>query len=131
MNDCIFCKIVGGEAPSFKIYEDKEFIAFLSIFPKTEGSTIVIPKKHYPSYVFDLPDKMYHQLLDVAQKVARQLDSKIDDSDRTALLFEGLEVDHVHAKLYPLHGAELEPSTEGPRASDDDLKKIAEDLKAK
>jgi len=132
MSDCIFCKIVSGEAPSFKIYEDDSFLAFLSIFPKTVGSTVVIPKKHYSSYVFNLPDNIYRQLLDVTRKVARQLDSRIEDSDRTALVFEGLEVDHVHAKLYPLHGgAELyegESPIEGPRASDDDLKKIAEDL---
>ena len=53
--DCIFCKIVNGEVPCHKVWEDEKHLAFLTIFPNTEGVTVVIPKKHYPSYVFDLP----------------------------------------------------------------------------
>lgn len=45
MTNCIFCKIVKNEIPSYIIYEDKEFLGFLDIFPKTEGHTLVIPKK--------------------------------------------------------------------------------------
>ena len=52
MKGCIFCKIVRGEAPCHKIWEDEKHLAFLSIFPNTEGFSVVITKKHYPSYAF-------------------------------------------------------------------------------
>jgi len=150
MNECVFCKIVSGKEPSHKIYEDDEFLAFLSIEPNTEGVTVVIPKKHYPSYVFDLPENVYHKLLDATRVVAKQLDKNIEDSSWTALVFEGFQINHVHAKLYPLHGtAELaewrpilssEPefnkeypgyvtSRSGPRVDHSELEEIAKKLR--
>ncbi|MBU6491080.1 HIT family protein [Patescibacteria group bacterium] len=102
--DCIFCQIVAGEASSHTVWEDETHVAFLSIFPNTKGTTVVIPKKHYPSYVFELPDDILHEFIIAVKKVAHLLDSKFDDVSRTALVFEGYGVDHVHAKLYPMHG---------------------------
>ena len=104
MNDCIFCKIVRGEIPSHKIWEDKNHLALLTIFPNTEGFSIVIQKKHYPSYLFDLPDKVITDLILAAKKVAKLLDSKLEDVGRTGMIFEGFGVDHIHAKLFPMHG---------------------------
>lgn len=104
MNNCIFCKIVKGEAPSHKIWEDKKHFAFLSIFPNTEGTTVVIPKGHYTSYAFDLPDEVLKDLIVATKNVAKLLDSKLDDVGRTAMVFEGFGVDHVHSKLFPMHG---------------------------
>jgi diadenosine tetraphosphate (Ap4A) HIT family hydrolase len=102
--DCIFCKIVTGEASSHKVWEDTEYLAFLSIFPNTEGTTVVIPKKHYSSYPFGLPDEVLTGLMLATKKVAKLLDAKLDDVGRTAMVFEGFGVDHVHAKLFPMHG---------------------------
>ncbi len=102
--DCLFCKIVIGDVPSHKIWEDEKFVAFLSIFPNTEGTTVVIPKKHYSSYAFDLPDEVLSQLILATKKVAKRLDSSLKDVGRTAMVFEGYGVDHVHAKLFPMHG---------------------------
>ena len=107
MADCIFCKIVSGEAPSHKIWEDENHLAFLSIFPNTEGVTVVIPKKHYPSYVFDLEDRAFAELMMAAKIVAKGLDAALDDVGRTAMVFEGFGVDHVHAKLFPMHGTKI------------------------
>ena len=104
MNDCIFCKIVRGEIPSHKIWEDKNHLALLTIFPNTEGFSVVIPKKHYPSYLFDLSDKVITDLILAAKKVAKLLDSKLEDVGRTGMIFEGFGVDHIHAKLFPMHG---------------------------
>ena len=104
MKDCIFCKIVKGEAPSHTIWEDEKHIAFLSIFPNTDGATVVIPKKHYTSYAFDLPDNVLSELILAAKKVAKLLDAKLEDVGRTAMVFEGYGVDHVHAKIFPMHG---------------------------
>lgn len=104
MPDCIFCKIVKGESPSHKVWEDAKHIAFLSIFPNTEGVTVVIPKTHYGSYAFDLPDDVLSDLMLATKKVAKLLDSKLEDVGRTAMVFEGFGVDHIHAKLFPMHG---------------------------
>lgn len=104
MNDCIFCKIVAGEAPSHTIWEDEKHVAFLSIFPNTEGTSVVIPKAHYPSYAFDLPDEVLTELMLATKKVAKLLDEKLEDVGRTAMVFEGFGIDHIHAKLFPMHG---------------------------
>ena len=56
MEACIFCNIVNGAAPCHKIWEDEKHLAFLSIFPNTPGFSVVITKRHYPSYAFRLPD---------------------------------------------------------------------------
>ena len=147
--DCIFCKIVKGEAPSHKIWEDEKHLAFLTIFPNTEGVTVVITKEHYPSYAFDLPDGVLSDLMIATKKVAKLLDSKLEDVGRTAMVFEGFGVDHIHAKLYPMHGtkmAEWKPiestidkyfdqyegyisSHDYKRADDEELAKLAEGVR--
>ncbi len=66
--DCIFCKIVRGELPSHKIWEDETHLAFLTIFPNTEGFSVVIPKEHYDSYLFDLTDEVVTGLVLAAKK---------------------------------------------------------------
>lgn len=101
---CIFCKIALKEAPAHIIWEDDKHIAFLSIFPNTEGFTVVIPKKHYSSYTFDLPDVVLSELVIASKKVAKLLDDSFTDVARTGLVMEGYGVDHVHTKLIPMHG---------------------------
>jgi diadenosine tetraphosphate (Ap4A) HIT family hydrolase len=107
MTPCIFCKIVKGEAPCHKIWEDDKHIAFLSIFPNTEGFSVVITKEHYSSYAFDLPDDVLAGLVKAAKKVGKLLDQKLDDVGRTGMIFEGFGVDHIHAKLFPMHGTKM------------------------
>ena len=101
--DCIICKIINGEIPSVKIWEDKKYIAILDKFPNTQGMTLVIPKKHYESYVFDMKKKPYLDLMKASKKVAKLLDEKLQVK-RTAMVMEGLGINHAHVKLYPIHG---------------------------
>jgi diadenosine tetraphosphate (Ap4A) HIT family hydrolase len=101
---CIFCQIAQGASPAHVIWEDDAHMAFLSIFPNTEGVTVVIPKEHYPSYAFDLPDEVLASLVVATKKVGKLLDAALDTVGRTGLIFEGFGVDHVHAKLFPMHG---------------------------
>lgn len=148
MDNCIFCKIARGELPHHKVYDDKEFLAFLDINPNTEGMTLVIPKKHYPSYVCSMPDATYTKLFLTAKRVAQQLDKRLK-TKRTAIVMEGMGVDHAHIKLYPLHGLKktfVETwapdkiffekysgyiSTQlGPRADDNKLAKLAKRLRS-
>lgn len=105
--DCIFCKIAKGEAPAHKIWEDKNHLAFLSIFPNTEGFSVVITKEHHPSYAFNADDQVLLDLTLAAKQVAKLLDNKLDDVGRTGLIFEGFGVDHLHAKLFPMHGTKI------------------------
>ena len=107
MKDCIFCKIAKGEMPFHKIWGDEDHIAFLGIFPNTEGMAIVIPKKHFQSYAFDADDKVLCNLIKASKKVGKLLDSKLKDVGRTALVLEGFGVDHLHAKLFPMHGTKM------------------------
>lgn len=149
METCIFCKIVKGEAPAHKIWEDEKHLAFLSIFPNTEGFSVVIPKQHYPSYAFDLPKHALENLVLAAKKVGKLLDEKLDDVGRTGMIFEGFGVDHVHAKLFPMHGTKAQnwsprksdmhkyfeqyegyiSSHDYERADDEKLKKLAEKIR--
>lgn len=102
--DCIFCQIVAGEAPSYKVWEDENHLAFLSIFPNTEGVTVVIPKSHQPSYIFDADEGVMLELIKASKQVAKLLDEKLEDVGRTGMVFEGFGVNHLHAKLFPMHG---------------------------
>ena len=102
--DCIFCKIVTKEAPCYKVWESQQYLAFLSIFPNTDGFTVVIPKYHLHSYIFDHPPEEINRLMDAAKQVSILLVSKFQTVARTALIFEGYGVNHLHAKLIPLHG---------------------------
>ncbi len=122
MEDCIFCKIVANEAPSHKIWEDEKHLAFLSIFPNTEGSSVVIPKQHYSSYIAELPDTVSAELLTAAKRVSKLIDSAFPDVGRTGMMFEGFGVNHIHAKLFPMHGTK----TDGWQQWKSDVKKYFE-----
>jgi len=141
--NCIFCQIVEGKIPCHKIYEDDKHIAFLDVFPNTKGMTLVITKEHFDSYAFDMPDEDYRKLLEVVKKVAKGLDKALGVK-RTAMVMEGMGVNHAHIKLYPLHGIEKKfekniakpikfferyegyiATFMGPRANDEKLKKLA------
>lgn len=104
MSECLFCGIVAGTTPAHVIWEDNQHLAFLSIFPNTPGTSVVIPKEHHPSYVAALPAGIAQRLHRAATDVAQLLDRALPDVGRTAIVYEGYGVDHMHAKLYPLHG---------------------------
>lgn len=119
----------------------------MDINPNTKGMALVLPKKHYGSYVFEIPEDEYQKLMQIAKKVAKLLDKKLG-TQRTAMVMEGMGVNHAHIKLYPLHGLEEKfketwakekvyfekyqgyvTTQLGPRADDKKLKKLAEEIK--
>ncbi len=106
--DCVFCAIVAGSIPCHEIWSSSTHLAFLSIFPNMAGVTVVIPKTHYSSYVFDQTPTVISELMMAAQKAAKKLDAHFSDVDRCGVVFEGFGVDHLHAKLFPLHGTKSE-----------------------
>lgn len=101
---CVFCRIAANNAPAHRIWEDANHLAFLSIFPNTEGFSVVIPKAHRTSYVVEMEPSEYTALHLAAREVARCLDAAFDGVARTGIMYEGYGVDHAHAKLFPMHG---------------------------
>lgn len=100
MEECIFCKIVRKEVGSFKIYEDEDYYAFLDLFPLAPAQTLVIPKKHIDSYIFNVDDEQISEIMGVAKKVAKILEKGMK-TNWVSMAVEGLAVNHLHVKLYP------------------------------
>lgn len=138
----IFDNIIDGTWKSWVVWQDDNYMAFLTPFPNTPGFTVVVPKVNQSDYLFNLNSKQYQGLLEAAKSVANILE-KAFDVTRVAMIVEGTGVAHVHVKLLPLHGKlagetnvwskhqEFYPnyvgyltSVEGPKMNDDELDKI-------
>ena len=98
----IFTKIVNNEIPSFKVYEDDSFLAFLDVFPLAFGHVLVIPKND-TDYIFDLESEEYLSLWSLSKKIAKAMD-KVIICERIGVAVIGLEVPHVHIHLVPING---------------------------
>ena len=110
----IFSKIVTGEIPCYKIYEDETVLAFLDIHPETRGHTLVIPKIEIDK-IYDLPDDVYTHLMSVVKMLSKNMEEKL--GARTLLKVIGTDVPHAHVHLVPYdekyeHGKTLELASE-------------------
>jgi histidine triad (HIT) family protein len=99
MSDSIFTKIIKGEIPSHKIYEDDLTLAFLDIHPKQPGHTLVIPKKQV-EFVWDLEKADYQALMESVNKVALRIRSVLG-KPYVGMLVVGNDVPHAHVHVYP------------------------------
>lgn len=97
MDNCIFCKIVSGEIPATKIYEDKNFLAFLDIHPQSPGHAQVIPRAHY-RWVWDVPS--VGEYFEVVKKIAKA-EQKAFGTDWILSKIVGDEVAHAHIWVFP------------------------------
>ena len=95
----IFTKIINGEIPSYKIYEDEKTYAFLDIHPETKGHTLVIPKKEV-NKIYNLPEEDYTALLKTVKKLSCHME-KIFGA-RIIWKVVGTDVPHAHVHLMPL-----------------------------
>lgn len=95
----VFAKIVAGEIPCYKVYEDDKVLAFLDIHPETKGHTLVIPKVEVDR-IYDLPDEDYVALMAAAKKIARRMEDVL--GARTLWKVMGTDVPHAHIHLEPL-----------------------------
>ncbi|XP_072225198.1 uncharacterized protein [Leuresthes tenuis] len=109
-NDNLFCRIVRGEQQQWRVWEDSEHVAFLTPYPNRPGVTVVVPRKPLSSDIFKLDEPDYIALILATYKVARLLEEGLK-AQGVALIFEGFEIDHAHAKLIP-----LVPSPDGTKA---------------
>ena len=96
----VFTKIVRKEIPSYKVYENDMFYAFLDINPLKKGHTLVIPKNEI-DYIFDLESEEYQKLWGFAKIVAEGM-KKVINCERISIVVMGLEVPHAHIHLIPL-----------------------------
>ncbi len=99
MENCIFCKIVAGDIPSTKTYEDEDFIAFLDINPKGPKHTLLVPKAHF-TWFLDLPDELSDKFFRVARKIGTDLKNETS-TDYIHLAIVGKDVPHAHIHLIP------------------------------
>ena len=111
--NCIFCKIVNGEIPSYTIYEDELVKAFLDTNPDVNGHTLIVPKKHYQD-LFDIDENTLMHIMNVAKKIDKQLREKLNTNGLTLVQNNGLkqEVKHFHLQLKPQYkneGKKLSP----------------------
>jgi histidine triad (HIT) family protein len=101
MEDSIFTKIIKGEIPCHKVYEDELTLAFLDIHPVTSGHTLVIPKKQI-EFVWDLPAEDYAAVMATTQKVALRL-REILNVKYIGERIVGVDVPHAHVQLIPFN----------------------------
>jgi len=104
MTDSIFTKIIRGDIPSHKIYEDDKTFAFLDIHPKTPGHTLVVPKVQV-EFVWDLEDEDYRALMATVKKVAQRIRTVLG-GPYIGELVVGIDVPHAHVHVYPFATAE-------------------------
>ena len=100
--DCIFCKIANNEIPSQKIRENDKFYAFLDLSPNCKGQCLLIPKEHYDSDLFLIDDNEFYKRYFSAAKEVVELLKKSLKVVRVWMIMEGMGVNHLHIKLYPM-----------------------------
>lgn len=109
MEKDIFCKIIDGEIPCYKLYEDEDVLAFLDISQVTKGHTLVISKKHYDNFLAT-PQDVMHKVMDVAQRIGQVEISMLGAKGVNILTncYEaaGQSVRHFHVHVIPRYGKE-------------------------
>ncbi len=102
MKDCIFCKIIKGDIPSMKVYEDDVCLAYLDINPDSDGHTLIVPKTHYKD-IYDIPDDILLHIQKIAKQIMKKLEEKLGCDGFTLLQNNGSiqEIKHYHLHIKP------------------------------
>lgn len=111
--DCIFCKIIAGEIPSYKIYEDNLVLAFLDINPYNPGHTLIIPKKHTLD-IYSIDDELLMHIMNKARDIAKLVTEKLGADGFTLIQNNGFvqEVKHFHLHMIPKYKKKFEMDIE-------------------
>ncbi len=128
MEDSIFTKIIKGEIPCYKIYEDEKVFAMLDIEPLSNGHVLIIPKKQV-DLLWDLEQSDYDYLWQIAKKIAQKIQTEMKPI-RVGVVVEGFGVPHAHIHLVPLYDKNVLQLHHGYPAeiSPEELAKIAEKI---
>ncbi|WP_216894510.1 HIT family protein [Nocardia alni] len=130
----VFSAIIAGQLPGRFVWEDDEFVAFLTINPITQGHTLVVPRQEIDQWQ-DLPPEAFARINAVAQKIGQAVRAAWD-APRAGLLIAGLEVPHLHLHVFPafelgdfnISGADPEPSKESLDEAQAKIKQALRDL---
>ena len=128
MEASIFTRIINGEIPAYKIAEDERYLAFLDVFPTTQGHTLVIPKQQI-DYIFDLDGELYLGLMAFAKKVAAAVEKAVP-CKRVGVAIVGLEVPHAHVHLIPLNNMQDMNFANKKQFSQQEFEATAEKIRA-
>lgn len=111
--NCIFCKIINNEIPSYKIYEDELVLAFLDVNPDSNGHTLIVPKQHYQD-IDDIQEEVLNHIMKIAKKIKRLLQEKLNCEGLTLIQNNGdiQEVKHYHLHLKPYYNTTKEMTIE-------------------
>ena len=106
MDNCIFCKIVKGEIPSYRVYEDDDILAMLDINPFSKGHLLVLPKEHFEN-IYDIPTELFSKLMTKSKKIAEVLKEKLNPEgmilQQNSGEKAGQSVHHIHIHLKPVY----------------------------
>lgn len=105
MSECVFCKIIQGQAPASKVYEDEQVIAFLSNRPVNEGHTLVVPKKHYEN-IYEIPEAEAGYLFMITKRIAQSVRDATETKGIRIVQNNGWAagqvIFHLHVHVIPL-----------------------------
>lgn len=120
--DCLFCKIINGNIPSYTIYEDEYVKCFLDISPKSSGHTLIIPKKHFKD-AYDLDNNYYVKIHETSKKIFEILDKTFKPDGYVLVQNNGMpqEVKHYHLHIIPTY--ENEPKFDSVEEVYNEIKK--------
>lgn len=105
MEDSVFTKIIKGEIPCYKIYEDDTVFSMLDINPLSDGHVLVFPKEQV-DLIWNLNDETYQKLWATAKKIAKCMQEELQPL-RVGIVVEGLSVPHAHIHLVPLYDGDV------------------------
>ena len=132
MEDCIFCKIIKGELPSVKIYEDGEVLAFLDINPVNPGHTLVIPKEHYEDFS-STPNEILSKMMPIIDKISKAMMEGLNVSGFNLALNNGKVagqiVPHAHFHIMPRFENDGHHLWAGKPYAEGEIEKVAEKIK--
>lgn len=131
MEDCIFCKIVKGNIPCTKVYEDDNFLGFLDIEPVKKGHTLLVPKDHVV-WIEEVEDSKLSEAFIVSKKIIKSMKKNLE-SDYVQVGVVGTDVPHFHIHLIPKKISDGKPSigrTLEQYENEEERNKIAEQIKS-
>lgn len=128
MENCIFCKIINRQIPSYKVWEDENYLAFLTIMPINPGHVLVIPKSH-TDYFYDLDDDKIGKLMMATKPVAQALKQAFEPkTGRIGVMVAGIGVPHVHIHLIPMNAEGDLTFARQKKASDKELEQAQKQI---
>ena len=125
----LFSRIIAGEIPSYKVFENEHVLAFLDIQPIHLGHVLVVPKIEVDQFS-DVPEPYFSEVHKASQKIAKAIRA-ITGAPRVGAAVQGFEVPHFHLHLIPLWSPRDLDFTLGKKRSEEDMKKMHADLRAK